>query len=301
MNKVARQSAADLRHWFPLAVACLLQAGCVTLHHQAGGTETLKPVSSEHSATETKLSPPRFDEPPAADPQPLRFAMQAPAALQWKNCARSAGGRPFQYCTVGDGTFRTIVVGSTNGNDPAALELTEKLATHLHDNSLIYGGFQALVIRTLNPDGAAENQSVNSKGQNVNRQFHAIPSDRSLKSPEAELLMRLIENERPHRILHIRTVDNPAGVLGSDTHSAPLTSRVSRSLGFTRFLYPKDIVPGTLEHFCSRGELCQVITFAFPRNMSSTDAWNRYQESLLNLVQTDGQNVSQSKSNTPAR
>lgn len=273
----------------------------MTLHHQAVGTETFKPVSSENSVTETTLSPLRFDEPPAADPQPLRFAMQVPAALQWKNAAQSAGGRPFQYCAVGDGTLRTIVVGSINGNDPAALELTEKLATHLHNNSLIYGGFGALVIRTLNPDGAAETQSVNSKGQNVNRQFNAIPSDRSLKCPEAELLMRLIENERPHRILHIRTADNLTGVLGSDTHSAPLTSRVSRSLGFTRLVYPQDVVPGTLEHLCSRGALCEVITFAFPRNMSSPHAWNRYQESLLNLVHMDGQTVSQSKSDSPAR
>jgi hypothetical protein len=287
MNKVARQSAADLRHWFPLAVACLLQAGCVALHHHAGGTETFKPVSSENSATETTLSPPRFDEPPAADPQPLRFAMQAPTTFQWKNGTPSAGGRPLQYSSVGDGPFRVIVIGSTKGNDPAALELTEKLASHLHENSLIYGGFQALVIRTLNPDGAAEKQSVNSHGQNVNREFLTDSRDRGTKCPEAEMLMRLIEKERPHRIMHIRTVNSPVGVLGSDSDAAPLTATISQSLGFTRFLYPTDIAAGTIERYCSSQRVCQVITFAFPDSFSAADAWDSYHVELLNMLQPD--------------
>ena len=286
MNQFIRQLTAVLQQALPLAVACLLQAGCVALHHQVDNTENYRPVSAENPVNEQPLPPPLFDEPPVADPQLLRFAMQAPAPFQWKHCARSAAGRPIQYSVAGEGTFRVLIIGSTRGNDPAALDLTEKLVAHLHENSLIYGGFQALALHTLNPDGAAENNSVNSQGQNINRQFSANSNDRTTKCPEADLLKRLIETERPHRILHIRTVNSPVGIIGSDPDAALLTAGISQSLGFTRMMYPQDIAPGTLEHYCSSQHLCEVITFAFPERLSAADAWNNYQVELLNLLQT---------------
>lgn len=300
MNRLRLQFPESLHGWLSLASICLLQTGCATLHPTTEVTTT-RSMLTEIAATEAVPAQPVFDalqeitentpnggETPTAgttaDRQPLNFTMQSPNALQWKNCALSAGGRSLQYCTTGDGTFRTLIIGSTLGNDPAAVELTEKLATHLHDNSLIYGGFQVLVIRTLNPDGAAENRPVNAFGQIINRQFPSESNGPVANCPEAQLLMRLIQNERPDRILHIRTIQSPVGALGSDSGLAPLVAGTAQSLSFTRFLYPQDIATGTLEYFCASRQQCQVITFAFPETMDSTVAWNRYQNCLLNLV-----------------
>jgi hypothetical protein len=238
MNRLRLQFPESLHGWLSLASICLLQTGCATLHPTTEVTTT-RSMLTEIAATEAVPAQPVFDalqeitentpnggETPTAgttaDRQPLNFTMQSPNALQWKNCALSAGGRSLQYCTTGDGTFRTLIIGSTLGNDPAAVELTEKLATHLHDNSLIYGGFQVLVIRTLNPDGAAENRPVNAFGQIINRQFPSESNGPVANCPEAQLLMRLIQNERPDRILHIRTIQSPVGALGSDSGLAPL-------------------------------------------------------------------------------
>jgi len=300
MNRLRLQFPESRHGWLSLAAICLLQTGCATLHPATEVTAT-RSMLTEIAATEAVPAQPVFDalheitentlnggEAPTAvttaNRQPLNFTMQTPAPLQWKNCALSAGGRSLQYCTTGDGTFRTLIIGSTLGNDPAAVELTEKLATHLHDNSLIYGGFQVLVIRTLNPDGAAENKPVNAFGQIINRQFPSESNGPVANCPEAELLMRLIQNERPDRILHIRTIQSPVGALGSDSGAAPLAATVAQSLSFTRFLYPRDIAAGTLEHHCSSRQISNVITFAFPNTLSGTEAWDRYADCLITLI-----------------
>ncbi len=300
MNRLLLKFCESLPGWLALAAISLLQTGCAALRPT---TEISAAQSrlTEITATEEATSEPVFDAPreiagntpntantaagsPTAGLHLPSLTMQAPAAFHWKNSALSAGGRPLQYCITGDGTFRTVIVGSTLGNDPAAVDLTEKLARHLHDNSLIYGGFQALVIRTLNPDGEANRKSVNAFGRIINRQFVSESDGLSANCPEADLLRRLIRNEHPDRILHIRTIRSPAGALGSDSDSAPLAASVSQSLSFTRFLYPQDAAVGTLEHYCASQQQCQVITFAFPDTMSSSAAWNCYQDSLLNLV-----------------
>ncbi|MFN5197583.1 MAG: hypothetical protein ACK5MS_09875 [Planctomyces sp.] len=300
MNRLLLKFCESLPGWLALAAISLLQTGCAALRP----TTEIRAAQSrltEITATEEATSEPVFDAPreiagntpntaataagsPTAGLHLPSLTMQAPAAFHWKNSALSAGGRPLQYCITGDGTFRTVIVGSTLGNDPAAVDLTEKLARHLHDNSLSYGGFQALVIRTLNPDGEANRKSVNAFGQIINRQFVSESDGLSANCPEADLLRRLIQNEHPDRILHIRTIRSPAGALGSDSDSAPLAASVSQSLSFTRFLYPQDAAVGTLEHYCASQQQCQVITFAFPDTMSSSAAWNCYQDSLLNLV-----------------
>jgi hypothetical protein len=300
MNRLFLKFCESLPGWLALAAISLLQTGCAALRPTTE-IRAANSVLTEITATEEATSEPVFDAPreiagntpntaanaagsPTAGLHLPSLTMQAPAAFHWKNSALSAGGRPLQYCITGDGTFRTVIVGSTLGNDPAAVDLTEKLARHLHDNSLIYGGFQALVIRTLNPDGEANRKSVNAFGRIINRQFVSESDGLSANCPEADLLRRLIRNEHPDRILHIRTIRSPAGALGSDSDSAPLAASVSQSLSFTRFLYPQDAAVGTLEHYCASQQQCQVITFAFPDTMSSSAAWNCYQDSLLNLV-----------------
>lgn len=216
-------------------------------------------------------------------------AVSEPEPFKWQAKAESAGGRDIETVTVGNGGYRTLIVGSLAGDDPVAIRLTELLAEHIHKNSIVLGGIKATVIRNANPDGAALFQMENHNGVYLNRAFPSsdIADGLLQREPEVRFLLGLLQDHPPQRVIHIRTRSRrkpDAGAVAASSGASQVAKDVCNWLNLEHLNLPQNSADGTLERLLSTKETCEVITFAIPQNSPRADLWETYGDSLLNLL-----------------
>lgn len=234
---------------------------------------------------ENEAKPPRI-----ASSDLTRGIVSAPKPFAWEELGKSAGDRPVQAISVGQGGYRTLILGSLSGHDPAAINLTEKLAQHIHQNGIILGGIEATIVRNANPDGEAMQKGTNANGVVLNRQFtdrSAVPKPLSAEEPEIRLLRELLNKTRPQRVIHIRTFPGTKGAMAASKGAAATAREVADWLDFDFYSLPEGSRPGTLERYLSEQESQQLITFAFPRETDEEVVWEEFGDSLLNLLLHD--------------
>ena len=214
--------------------------------------------------------------------------IDAPPPFGWAPVGKTTGNRSFQTVSVGDEGYRTLVVGSVAGNDPLAIELVEQMARHLHDSRTILGGFQATIIRTLNPDGEALRKVFNEKGQYVN---HGFPKDNGVadgdQPAEVSFLLAQIRSLKPQRIIHIRSVEGNNGIIATTVASQAAANNTAEWLGFRVIKLPDVAVSGSLERHLASSGSCEVLTFALPSTTKKKELWDRYGDALQNLLLGD--------------
>lgn len=214
--------------------------------------------------------------------------IDAPQPFGWAPVGKTTGNRSFQTVSVGDEGYRTLVVGSVAGNDPLAIELVEQMARHLHESKTILGGFQATIIRTLNPDGEALRKVFNEKGQYVN---HGFPKDNGVadgdQPAEVSFLLAQIRSLKPQRIIHIRSVEGHKGIIATTVASQAAANNTAEWLGFRVIKLPDVAVSGSLERHLASSGSCEVLTFALPSTTKKKELWDRYGDALQNLLLGD--------------
>lgn len=222
-----------------------------------------------------------------ASSKPMRGVVSEPKPFEWAKRALSAGNRDIEGITVGQGGYRTVIIGSLAGDDPLAITLTEKLAEHLHQNQIILGGIQATFIRNANPDGAARFRSVNANGVSLNRQFTSetnAASDLLKQEPEVRFLQGMLSETQPQRVIHIRSIARPSGIVAASSGAANVAKDISSWLGFKFAELPGTSLEGTLERHLSQKSSCQIVTFAIPQSADKSEVWDLYGDSMLNLL-----------------
>ena len=221
-------------------------------------------------------------KPPRLVDQPGQFA--------WLTGAKSTGKRDIQSIVIGRGGYRTLLIGSMTGNDKVAVELTERLAKHVHENQIVLGGIHLNVIRNLNPDGEAAGKSLTADGVYLNRQFLTtadLKNDPTAFPAEIQFLMAEMKKHQPQRIIHVRTIGRKQGLVACSSGASHVASDLSSWLGFQLLQLPGSSVEGTLERYLSESEQCDIVTFAMPKDVTSNDAWDLYSDALLNLLMVE--------------
>lgn len=237
---------------------------------------------------------PRFDHPSrVAASRPTPGLVSAPRPFGWTTVGMSTGRRPFRTARIGDGDFRVLVIGSVGGDDPLAIAAVDHLARALHSDTLILGGFQADVIRTLNPDGAATGSKLNALGEYVNHGFPRGDASRPRSTPgtpplaEVRFLLERCRSLRPQRIIHIRTVSGDRGLVGYSERSRTSASEVAAWLNFRTIDLSKAAVEGSLERYFAANENADVVMFGIPDQADPDTLWQNYGDALLNLMLED--------------
>jgi hypothetical protein len=241
----------------------------------------------------------------AADPgnylderfSPLSSASaRVPAAKQtwffrWERYDRSTQGRLIETLQIGKGPFRTLVLGSLHGSETMAVEIVEKLATHLGNASDHWHEINVLVVRTPNPDGFAKHNSLNARGVDLNRNFPTSTdqqSQRELRTGtsafsevETRALRELLATYRPHRVVHVKSTRNATG-WALCSRRADATSKFL--CGF-RNLYvgrlENHLVSGSVESYAIGTLGLETITLAVPNRPDKENVWRDYRNVLL--------------------
>lgn len=280
----------------PTKTQCLLLAllPCGALLSGCASAPKLSDVPERFvSRPPVEIPVPVFDE-PVSEPSPrvastgnVRSIVSAPKPFEWSRLATSAGERDIEGLTIGQGGYRTVIVGSLAGDDPLAIAFTEKLARHIHENQIILGGIQATIIRNANPDGGAHFRSTNENGVILNRQFVSETDDAAnllKQEPEVRFLLGMLNEGQPQRVIHIRSISRDKGVVAASSGAATVATDVSDWLGFQFAELPGKSVEGTLERLLSQKDFCEIITFALPQSTSKDSLWEQYGDSVLNLL-----------------
>ncbi len=214
--------------------------------------------------------------------------VNAPVAFSWTKVGKSSGGQTFEMAQSGEDGYRTLVVGSVGGHDPAAIAIVDQLAQHLHDNSLILGGYDTTFIRTLNPDGMKSKTALNSKGQYINHGFPKAGDTQSVDQPvEAAFLMSQLKQLQPQRVLHIRTIEGDKGLIASSGSCQKVAQETAQIIGFRYVALPEKAVAGSFERYLASRGSSEIITLAIPAKTKTAEAWELYRDTVLNLLQRD--------------
>lgn len=279
------QPSAAKRHIVCLAVFCCAASGCARLPMLVARPTV---ASQQESVSEpdwyvaqrnvTKSGP------MIAGTEASRGLISKPTTFRWERIGNSAGGRKISSVTVGTGGYRSLIIGSLAGNDPAAISLTEEFARHIHQNSIILGGIEATIIRNPNPDGAANRSMQNDDGDYLNRQFPGGSQTADQRSPEVGLMLSQLSDRLPQRVIHIRTCDGAKGFIAASSGASKVAQDSAEWLGFDFIALPGRAARGTLESYLARKSECDVITIAVPAERTVSEAWEAYGDALLNML-----------------
>lgn len=245
------------------------------------------PAKDSAAVAAPVMQKPITPEPSKAAPKiPTGVLVSPPRPFAWEATGKSTGQRPFQISSPGDDGYRTLVVGSVGGNDPLALELVDRLARRLHDDSVILGGYDCTIIRTLNPDGEATHRFLNQTGQYVNSMFPKA-GDKSPASPVAEVdfFLKQLQKVQPQRIVHVRTVPGKTGIIAASQSCESVGKEVAEWLSFKLISLPGEKTSeGSLERFVSASGGSDMLTIGIPDSTPRAELWDLYGDSLMNLL-----------------
>lgn len=195
--------------------------------------------------------------------------------------AHSVQNRPIEGVFFGPeqpGQLNTLIIGVFHGDEAISGQLVTRFIEHLQAGQFAHAPIDfeqrpSLIIPVLNPDGLAANTRVNANLVDLNRNYPTPDwhednlntpyySGRTAASePETRLVMRLIEQYQPQKIL---TVHSPYKVLNFDGPARAFAEAMSKESGYEvveSIGYP---TPGSFGTYAGKIRQIPVVTLELP-------------------------------------
>lgn len=277
----------------------------------AGLTQSLEaPEPDQDAATKAEIDVEELTQAESDDtelgapgpfPQPARPRTSIPAstsadrrrvpivdvtpAPSWQEAGRSHENRPIEAIRFGSqAEDRILVVASLAGSDPESVLFVDRLVTRLSRVEALRDGsanVSALLIRSPNPDGLAGHFSTNSRGVELNRNFPSprFPVTRTTRTgpepgsePETQALMKLLEDFRPTRVVHVRPGSgSQLLLLCENQYLRPMTEKCS-DMPINVACHDGDFKAGSIEEYCRGQWAADIITIYLPGLQSMADS-----------------------------
>jgi hypothetical protein len=219
------------------------------------------------------------------------------AASPWRSDFESAGRRRIETALRGSGLEPVLVTGSLNGNDPHSIRLMDALIALIDAHPEKLDGLTAQLVRDPNPDALAEHISVNSRGVDLNRNF---PSNRFTANPTAQtgphpasevetrVLLRLLGDLQPKRVIHIRTGGGRRALVTGNAASLELLGELDDRYDVLATTFDGEFKAGSFEEFAATRLKAQVLIVEVPEGVESPE---KTAELLLSALVGTGKNT----------
>ncbi|MFA5507206.1 MAG: M14 family murein peptide amidase A [Vulcanimicrobiota bacterium] len=206
-----------------------------------------------------------------------------------KQLGFSVQGRSIQADLLGAGSQTVLFFGVFHGEEPESAEVVQKLVEHLEKHPELFKDRRVVLVPVVNPDGLAVGQRKNARGVDLNRNFPTAnwsPEGKETdywggpepaSEPETRLVMELLENFKPDRIVSVHcpyrcvNYDGPGRKL-AEAMAAQNGYPVEPSIG-----YP---TPGSFGSYAGIEKRIATITLELPPT-GEEDVWNDNREALL--------------------
>ena len=143
-----------------------------------------------------------------------RAVLESPIA--WETVGQSVQGRDVYLKSFGSGDNTVLIIGGFHGDEIHGVELALRFATYLNEQQAQLDNVRVVVIPVLSPDGLVQQQRLNANGVDINRNFPTEnwtsessrgprynPGPAPASEPETRLMMALVDQYKPHRIISI--------------------------------------------------------------------------------------------------
>lgn len=212
----------------------------------------------------------------------------------------SVDARPITLHLFGDtaaGPANTVLVfGGIHGNEPTSAGVARELVRHLRANPDAYRGRCVAVIPEVNPDGLARRMRSNANLVDLNRNFPAVNWKKTRKSwshggdapasqPEARVLIDLIDQMKPARIVAVHSMDDPCN--NYDGPAGRLAGLMAARNGYpvkASIGYP---TPGSFGSWAGGDRQIPVITLELPNGGTTPTSWEANRAALLAFIRAE--------------
>ena len=234
---------------------------------------------------------------PIPSPAATRPAELVPVfGPQTRLLAKSVLGLPIVGHFFGVNGPKTLIFAAIHGDEPNTAFVANQLVEHLTKNPEACRDCRVAIVPVANPDGLARGTRINAREIDLNRNFPAknfavgkkgryFGGDEPASEPESQLLIQLIDDWHPDRIItmhaitrgkHGNNFDGPAEEL-AQTMSRHNEYSVLKSIG-----YP---TPGSFGSWAGIDRQIPTITLELPSDASGPIAWQENREALLSAIQ----------------
>lgn len=220
---------------------------------------------------------------------PYAPQIQTPATITYSNIGTSVQGRPIECVRFGTTGPAVLVLGAIHGNEPASQVLAKALHGYLIRHRYLYAHRRILLLPAANPDGLAAGTRDNARQIDLNRNF---PSENRLNNdsfgleplsePESQALYRVIETEKPVRILSIH---QPYGCIDYDGPGKILAQRMA--LWCPLPVQKIGALPGSLGSWAGETKGIPTITLEMKAEdtlLTKEELWDKYGKAVLDFL-----------------
>lgn len=201
----------------------------------------------------------------------------------------SVEGRPIEVAIMGTGDDVTFILATIHGDEPAGTALCQQLILHLREQPGLLEGRRVVVMPVANPDGKAESTRTNVRSVDLNRNFpssNRVNSEQyglaALSEPEARAVHRLIDTQRPRRVVSIH---QPLACVDFDGPAEDLAERMSAASDLP--VRKLGAQPGSLGSYVGYTLGRPIVTLELPANAQHTrpdDLWEQYGDALVEAI-----------------
>lgn len=190
---------------------------------------------------------------------------------------------------------KTLIFGAIHGDEPTSAAVARALIEHLTNRLETSADRQVVVVPVLNPDGLARQTRTNARQVDLNRNFPAknfgigkkgryFGGDEPASEPETQLLLRLIEDWRPDRIITIHSIERGKHGNNFDGPAEQLAQTMSQHNGYavlSSIGYP---TPGSFGSWAGSDQNIPTITLELPSDAAGDKCWQLNREALLAAI-----------------
>ncbi len=215
---------------------------------------------------------------------------------QTRQLGKSVLGLPIVGHFFGVTGPKTLIFAAIHGDEPNTAFVANQLVEHLIKSPEAYFARRVGIVPVVNPDGLARGTRINAREIDLNRNFPAknfaigkkgryFGGEQPASEPETQLLIDLIEDWQPNRIISMHAIargkhgnnfDGPAEELAK-TMSRHNEYSVLKSMG-----YP---TPGSFGSWAGIDRQLPTITLELPSDAAGSIAWRENREALLSAIQ----------------
>ena len=186
-----------------------------------------------------------------------------------------------------------LFVGGVHGDEPEGVWLAEDLLRSLKENATL---FPWILVPCLNPDGffATPRERTNGNAVDLNRNFPSkdwspeakaprySPGPKPASEPETQLLVGLIQSQKPQTILHFHSWTTPCIVYtGNGQQQALLFESSAGYPARPEIGYP---TPGSLGQYGGVDQNIPVICVEEMEQAPREETWKRFQHAFAELL-----------------
>lgn len=216
---------------------------------------------------------------------------------QTRQLGKSVLGLPIVGHFFGATGPKTLIFAAIHGDEPNTAFVANQLVEHLTKNPEAYYARRVVVVPVANPDGLARGTRKNAREIDLNRNFPAknfavgkkdryFGGEQPASEPETQLLIELIEDWQPDRIITMHAITRGKHGNNFDGPAESLAKTMSRHNEYSVLKTMGYPTPGSFGSWAGIDRQLPTITLELPSDATGPTAWRENREALLSAIQS---------------